>query len=111
MLLVESDRAAVMRKNELGLWLESLGFVPEHPFRGRSGKRRFRFDWALPADLVAVEYDGRGVGHQSVSGTWADADKSNEAALCGWLLIRCNVETARSGKCQEWIEEALEKKA
>ena len=82
-----------------------MGFEPEAPFKGRSGKRRFRFDWAKHP--VAVEYDGMGVGHQSVSGTWSDAQKSNEAALCGWLLIRCNARTAGDGMCQEWVESAL----
>lgn len=99
-----------MNKENLGIWLCSLGFVAEHPFKGRSGKRRFRFDWALPVHFLAVEYDGRGVGHQSISGTWADAEKSNEAALCGWVLVRCNVQTARDGRCQEWIEEAIQQR-
>lgn len=113
MLLVESDRAAVMRKNELGLWLESLGFVPEHPFRGRSGKRRWRFDWALPADLgggIACEYNGLGAHTTYVTGTFRDMEKVTEAQLCGWLVVQCNVETTRDGRCQSWIEEALEKK-
>lgn len=103
-----------MNKRYLGLWLESLGFEPEYPFKGRSGKRRFRFDWAFVGEMpkafvkVAVEYDGSGVGHQSISGTWADQEKSNEAQLCGWRLIRCNPMTTRTGKCQEWIEAALQ---
>jgi hypothetical protein len=100
-----------VNKQSLGLWLESLGFIPEYPFRGRSGKRRFRFDWAYWDNTgprrIAVEYDGAGVGHQSISGTWADSEKSNEAALCQWTLIRCNPMTTRTGKCQEWIEAAL----
>lgn len=105
-----------MNKRDLGLWLESLGFVPEYPFTGRSGKRRFRFDWAYVEKRwwgdsqplqVAVEYDGSGVGHQSIRGTWTDQEKSNEAILCGWRLIRCNPMTTRTGKCQEWIEAAL----
>lgn len=105
-----------MNKRDLGLWLESLGFEPEYPFKGCSGKRLFRFDWAYlgkmttqhPRGLrIAVEYDGSGVGHQSISGTWADAEKANEAQLCRWIIIRCNPMTTRTGKCQEWIETAL----
>lgn len=98
-------------REELGLWLTTQGFVPEVRLAGLSGKRRFRFDWARderPAGpAVAVEYDGMGVGHQSISGTWADAEKSNEAQLCGWLLIRCNARTWQDGKCQAWVEAAL----
>ncbi len=99
-----------MNKRDLGLWLEQLGFTPEYPFKGRSGTRRFRWDWFLPAAALAVEYDGRGVGHQSISGTWADADKSNEATLCGIRLIRCNPMTTRTGRCQELIEAAMREK-
>lgn len=97
-----------MNKRDLGLWLEHLGFAAEVRFRGRSGKRRFRFDWALEAPhKLAVEYDGTGVGHQSVSGTWADTEKSNEATVCGWRVIRCNAMTTRTGLCQEWVEAAM----
>lgn len=103
----EEGEGGGVNKHTLGLWLCGLGFEPEYQFRGLSGKRRFRFDWADAASRVAVEYDGRGVGHQSVSGTWADSEKSNEAQLCSWVLIRCNVETTRNGKCQSWIEAAL----
>lgn len=100
-----------MRKHELGIWLEGLGFVPEHPFKGRSGKRRWRFDWALPADVggIAIEYQGQGAHTHYVQGTWRDHEKTTEAQLCGWLLIQCNAMTAREGKCQEWVEAALER--
>ncbi|MDQ3126549.1 MAG: hypothetical protein M3Q74_13220 [Pseudomonadota bacterium] len=94
-------------RDDLGLWLGSLGFEPEVRFRGRSGKRRFRFDWAKAGEMLAVEYDGMGVGHQSISGTWADAEKGNEAVLCGWRIIRCNAKTTREGGCHEMIEAAL----
>lgn len=57
--------------------------------------------------MLAIEYDGMGVGHQSISGTWADADKSNEAQLCGWMLLRCNARTVRLGDCETLIAEAM----
>ncbi len=105
-----------MRKADLGIWLESMGFVPEHPFRGRSGTRRWRFDWALPADVadgtyagVAVEYHGQGAHTHFVEGTWRDHEKATEAGLCGWLLIQCNAMTAREGKCQDWVDAAMAK--
>ena len=53
-------------------WLGLLGFAPEVPFRGLSGKRQWRFDFAHPTAMVAVEYQGKGVGHMSVSGTFRD---------------------------------------
>ncbi len=103
-----------MRKADLGIWLESMGFVPEHPFRGRSGTRRWRFDWALPATTsagtyagVAVEYHGQGAHTHFLAGTWRDHEKVTEAQLCGWLTVQCNAKTAEDGKCQDWIDAAL----
>lgn len=102
-----------MRKDELGMWLEGLGFVPEHPFRGRSGRRRWRFDFARPADVggggVAVEYHGLGAHTSFVKGTFNDMEKVSEAQLMGWVVLQCNVESARDGRCQSWVDEAMEK--
>lgn len=104
-----------MKKHELGIWLETLGFVPEHPFRGRSGKRKWRFDFARPADLgeggVAVEYHGLGAHTSYVTGTFRDHEKVTEAQLMGWLVVQCNVESTRDGRCQAWVDEAMEKRA
>ncbi len=102
-----SPRARDDPKGDLFGILAHYGFELEYPFKGRSGKRRFRFDAAKPEIMLAVEYDGHGVGHQSISGTWADADKSNEAQMVGWMILRCNVATARSGYCIDIIEEAM----
>jgi hypothetical protein len=41
------------------------------------------FNLALEAARLAVASDGKGDGHQSVSGTWTDAEKTNEAQLRG----------------------------
>lgn len=93
--------------DDFTLWLGLRGFVAEVPFPGLSGKRRYRWDYARPDLKLAIEYDGRGVGHQGIAGAWRDAEKSNEAALCGWTLIRCNAATVTDGRCQAWIETAL----
>jgi very-short-patch-repair endonuclease len=50
--------------------------------------RKFRFDWAFPAQRVAVEVDGgvwlpRGGRH----GTDKDREKMNLAAADGWLVF------------------------
>lgn len=53
--------------------------------------RKWRFDFAWPAQLVAVEIEGgvwsRG-RHTRGAGYIADAIKYNEAALAGWRVIR-----------------------
>lgn len=94
-------------RDDLGADLAMLGFEVEVPFRGLSGRRRWRWDWARVERLVAVEYDGIGVGHQSIGGTWRDAEKSNEGQLSGWLVIRCNAGTVEDGRCIEWVFLAL----
>ena len=90
---------------DLGVALQALGFVPEVPFPGLTGKRRWRWDWAR--GRVAVEYHGVGVGHQGVRGSFRDHEKTTEGVLAGWLVIQCNRSTVSSGRCLEWVDAAL----
>lgn len=62
--------------------------VAEYPFDAEIG-RKHRFDWAWPAQRVAVEVDGggyafRGGRHNSD----ADREKLNIAASLGWRVYR-----------------------
>lgn len=60
--------------------------------------RRWRFDWASHAAMVAIEIDGvvherpgqcRRVGrHQQASGFEGDCEKLNAAVLLGWMVLR-----------------------
>lgn len=57
--------------------------------------RRWAFDFAWPAYLLALEIDGRGRGkpdaigrHQSVAGVRADCEKNNAAVTLGWRILR-----------------------
>lgn len=63
---------------------------PEVEFRFHS-RRRWRFDFAWPAQLVAVEIEG-GVWsqgrHTRGSGFAKDCDKYNEAVIAGWKVLR-----------------------
>lgn len=54
--------------------------------------RRWRFDWAIPSLMIAVEFEG-GVfekigGHTTAKGYTKDTDKYREAAKDGWILLR-----------------------
>lgn len=53
--------------------------------------RRFRFDFAVPAARLAVEYEGinsRRSGHTSIVGFTSDCEKYNLATLQGWRVLR-----------------------
>lgn len=66
-------------------------FVAEHRFHP---ERRWRFDWAHPDLLLAVEVEGvthfgPSIGrHQSARGIEADMEKYNAAAVLGWTVLR-----------------------
>ena len=75
----------------------ALGNAPplcrEHRF---APPRRWRFDFAHPAALVAIELEGgiwSGGRHTRGSGFKADCLKYNAAALSGWTVFRLTAET------------------
>jgi hypothetical protein len=90
---------------ELALSLDALPPIPDpyemeyrfHP------TRKWRFDFAYPRRMIAVEVEGgvfsRG-RHNRPSGFIADCEKYNEAQLLGWTVIRV---VPRKG----WIGETL----
>lgn len=55
--------------------------------------RLWRFDYAVPAIKLAVEYDGAGGsrghagGHSSLTGMSKDREKGNAASLQGWTVL------------------------
>ena len=72
--------------------------------------RRWRFDFAWPAWLVAVECEGgvfSGGRHTRGRGFEADCAKYNEAALAGWRVLRVTERHITSGEAIGWLERAL----
>jgi len=51
-------------------------------------ERKWRFDFAWPTVMVAVEVQGFGYGHQAQQGIAADNEKANRAVELGWKLFR-----------------------
>lgn len=104
-------------RERLGQELALLGFAAEVPFPGISGKRRYRWDWALPERRIAVEYQGiigksHGHGdasHASIAGMLRDHEKFSEASVLGWTVILANARTAESGQVIGWVLAALER--
>ena len=81
----------------------------EHKFAKSIG-RKWRFDFAWPDKMVALEVeggtwtDGR---HTRGSGFEKDCEKYNAAALLGWRVFRVTSGMIKSGAALKTIEEAL----
>lgn len=72
--------------------------------------RRWRFDFAWPDLLVAVEVEGgiwiRGA-HSRGRGYEANCEKYNEAALRGWKVLRVTPTMVDDGRALATIERAV----
>ena len=89
------------------LRLSKIEFVQEHRFHP---KRKWRFDFALPAYMIAVEIEGAvwvAGRHTRGSGYVKDLEKYNEAALMGWKVLRFTTEQACNGLALETIRRGI----
>lgn len=77
--------------------------------------RRWRFDFAWPELLFAVEVDGlvaNGLGgHQTIKGVNNDCEKVAEAILLGWTVLKVTAKMIDNGKALQYIEEILNKRS
>jgi len=73
----------------------------QHLFAAIIG-RRWRFDFAWPAYMVALEIDGlmfKGMGrHQTVTGQREDMRKGNAALQLGWAVVHAEQSMVKSGE-------------
>ena len=72
-------------------------------------KRRFRFDFAWPASMIAVEVEGgiwTGGRHSRGAGLTKDCEKYNEAVLLGWQVLRVVDSQIDDGSAIDWIRRA-----
>lgn len=82
---------------------------PVREYRFAAG-RRWRFDFAWPHQLLAVECEGgvwSGGRHTRGAGFIADTEKYNAATLLGWRVLRFTCEAIRRGEAVNLIEAAL----
>ncbi|CAN5420599.1 hypothetical protein BH11PLA2_BH11PLA2_32700 [soil metagenome] len=104
--------------------IRAAGFpepVPEHRF---DAVRLWRFDWAFPTLLVALEREGgtwaksscKRCGlvtthfrsrHHDRTGLERDAEKYNRAAVLGWLVIRATPGMIKNGTALAALLDAL----
>lgn len=98
---LESRLATAIQSAGLPTPERELAFHPE---------RRWRFDFAWPEAMVALEVEGgtwvRG-RHARPKGFAEDCEKYAEAALAGWTVLRVTGEHITSGQAVEWLRRAL----
>lgn len=103
--MTDSELSAALR-----LQLRALEFpewVEEHRFHP---SRKWRMDFAWPAQRVACEVEG-GTWihgrHNRPTGFAADCEKYNEAAADGWTVIRVTAEHINDGRATNWLQRVL----
>lgn len=88
---IEKDTiCAILDKYKLTKLIDD--FVSEHQF---DEKRKYRFDWAVPSLMVAIEYEGimsKKSGHTTITGFTKDCQKYNLATTLGWRILRYNAK-------------------
>lgn len=83
-------------------------YTREWQFMGK--QRRWRFDFAWPSSMVAVELEGgtwSGGRHVRGSGFEKDCEKYNEAILRGWRVGRFTAKMVKSGAAIEWLRQVF----
>ena len=87
--------------------------IPQPEFRFHP-VRRWRFDYAWPASLIAVEVEGgawtRG-RHTRGKGFIADLEKYNEAQVLGWVVLRYTPDQLAKGSCFTTLTNLLQPSA
>ena len=70
--------------------------------------RKWRLDYAWPAQKIALEVHGgvhSGGRHTRGEGFTADREKMNEAAAAGWVVIEATAEQIRNGQARAWLSQ------
>lgn len=92
-------------------WCDAHGWErPTREFQFAAPLREWRFDYAWPRLLIALELDGavwaRG-RHTRGGGFLGDLAKFNEAALRGWIVLRVETKAATSERTRGLMMRAM----
>jgi len=94
------------------LFIKSEGLpIPEREVAfARSIGRRWRFDFAYPDKMVAIEVQGgiyvRGA-HSRGTGLERDYEKINNAQMLGWTVFQFSRKMIENGQAIKFIKKAL----
>lgn len=91
------------------LHCKASGLNPEREFKFHPS-RRWRFDFAFPERMCAVECEGAvwtNGRHTRGSGFVADLEKYNAAAALGWFVFRFDGSAVKSGQAIKFMTEVL----
>ena len=72
------------------------------------GVKQWRFDFAYPPLLLAIEVDGRG-RHQTTKGFQEDCQKTNAAIEAGWKVLRYPTVSVNCHKRRARIVEQIKR--
>lgn len=90
--------------------LKLLGYEREYRFHPT---RRWRFDFAFPANKIAIELHGAIFTqgrHSRGAGIEGDMEKINEAQILGWDVLAFSAGMVKSGEALETLERLIEYK-
>jgi very-short-patch-repair endonuclease len=96
----------------LAVQLEQAGipFVREYRFC----ERRWRFDFALQADSLAIEVEGGSFvagRHTRGAAFEGDCEKYARALIAGWRVLRVTPAQVEDGRALEWVRAAIGEQA
>lgn len=91
-------------------WVLIQGLPPVEPEYRILPDRRFRWDWAWPAQRVAIETQGgvwvRGA-HGRGTGIVRDYEKMNLAQLAGWRVLQVQPKDLMTTQTATWLRQLL----
>lgn len=102
-------RADSPGESAFALHCRAEGLTPEREYIFHH-KRRWRFDFAWPAQKIAVEIEGgiwNGGAHVRGQHFESDCYKYAEAVILGWRVMRFSTAMVISGEAIEFVKRAL----